>query len=226
MTVFILAGIIFGTLVSYLASPENFLGGFHTAHAISSNQQTHLVTVFKQNFNWIWQLGILAVFATILMFKHIKTIKNPFPMMVLYIYGLSLGGGFLLVPWLGDGFPRYYIPSYFILIFVTALLLRKIILRPSYFFTCIAIFFLGALVNFFSLYQAKKLNLSITSSPGYPLTNKKRLYLDNYKKFELDHKLAITGVAYGYYFSHADFVANSLGEQGVNNFLLTHSAKK
>lgn len=87
-------------------------------------------------------------------------------------------------------------------------------------------FFLGSLVNFFSLYQAKKLNLSITSSPGYALIKKKRLYLDNYEKFQLDQKPAITGIAYGYYFPNADFVANSLGAQGINNFLLMHSAKK
>lgn len=221
----IVFGAILGSLFSYYASPENFLGGISVMHRLSSNESVSLGQVFLHNITWTWPVFLLIVVCTWLIFQNKNSVAHKTEVTLLYLWGILLCAGYLFVPWGGDGFPRYYIPSAFILLFFATTVLGHVTLGEHFSRVIIAGTIIGIVFNLTYL-NARYMNReSISSGPGTSLDNKLQEYRKHYESFRETNRYVISDAAIGYYYRDIDFVGQALGERGINYVLQLHRSK-
>ncbi len=111
----------------------------------------------------------------------------------------------------------------FALLCFTIAILGHVAMNIVYLRVVTILLLVGVIINFSMLYLANKNSVSISSGPGTDLVRRSEYFLEKYHEFLADRKPVIVDAAFGYYYRDADFVGQSLGEQGIRNFLLKHN---
>ena len=216
------AGCLLGTMISYIASPENFVAGFHVMRRFSNVDIYTWFNVTMHNASWIWPLALLAGILASACVIQWKICLKDIEIVILCTWGILMTAGFLYPGWPGDGFPRHFIPAMLVLLSAVAAVLKKIELPRPAFKKALAVCCLGLCINFGLLGFYGSRGVSISSEPGTSLVARKNEYLKRYADFEGGGEPSAIDAAYGYYFRDADFINESMGEFWVKRFLTDH----
>lgn len=222
IAVVIILGILVGSVISYVLSPSNYLGGIGVMQRFSENATATISQMFVRNLKWTFPLFILFILSTYLSVVNLKRlVTKKFSVLVIYIWGSGIGLGYLLTPWGGDGFPRYYIPAVLLLLLFLVAMLKEYSVNVRFFVIGLILFFVGIVFNSVTLYSTHLQQVSITSGPGTFLRGKVHVYESSYQDY-LGHsqpKPIVIDAAFGYYYREADFLGQALGPVGIDKLL-------
>lgn len=214
-------GLSCGLLVSYSASPYNFLQGLDVMlrFKAQSSQRGYIETL-EALFPWIWQLFLLLLFNWSLLFIQLKKDKKlPYDVFMLLIWSSLMTGAYILSRWIGDGFPRYFCPSLVIAVLCSLLILRKMSLNSLFFRLAISVFGLLICLNCSLLYSYYSNSRALGSCPGAPLSEQEHIITTIYEHGMQKNQPIWAPVAVYYYHRDLDFFEISLSKQAIFSIL-------
>jgi hypothetical protein len=140
-----LAGLLFGNLFSYMFDSFNYLGGFNVMWRISK-ASLNLLEIISTRWQMVLVNVILFVLALVGLFSALK--KQDVVYLLFFVWGAALLIGFLVTSWAVD--PRYYAPSFLVLVSILPLTYEKINIQrvTSFVWAASAIMILASIINF------------------------------------------------------------------------------
>lgn len=207
----ICGGVFVGSLISWLFSPSDYMAWFDVAKRTS--KVSNSLHNFIVNLKFIYPvviLGFLALFVQLQSFKKKNVNQTP---LVLFLAGAMIFIAYMANGWLGDRFPRYYIPP-LILFFASLLtsdflntLPKRVNLDRLYWVTILFI-----LINCILL-SNKYINFtSITSHPRKPLQpHIEKMILIHSESKASPNEIYFYDSSLGYYYPDISFIGGSVG---------------
>jgi hypothetical protein len=207
-------GILSGMLFCYVFSPKDYVDGYVFMKNINAARMS-ILALIQAVGHLIYPAAIIVALAGFIFIFNLKNyLKQGSILFIWIVTGTALFAGFLHSGWIGDGFPRYFIPSTISLLFV--LLLTLPYLSKNKMNYLIGFLLIGCCFNLLSLTRAKLSSESITSVPGLNLDRMKTGMKALADKNITDPNL----IPYGYfgsryYFPEADIISNGFGLSGA-----------
>ncbi|MBN1585115.1 hypothetical protein JW899_01975 [Candidatus Uhrbacteria bacterium] len=128
LLVSIFVGLAFGNLASYVFEPSLYLSGWKLLSSMAQKQTLfgsaglmQLKTVTRERFVYIFPLLVTILFIGIHFLKRPRSFA--FPLLFGYLVSLALFFSFFFSTW--GSYPRYFAPSFIVLLTVGAIVFRK-----------------------------------------------------------------------------------------------------
>jgi hypothetical protein len=223
VSVAVVAGILAGSVLSYLLDPTNFLRGFELMHRFAT-APADWNAVLAMRWPWIRPVVGLAVAACVVAIISWRQLLSQPLILTVFLWGLALFGGFFLTAWSGDGFPRYFCPAAILLLFFLIESFRTVQIPRFVEIVFIGLLLAGSVRNVRTLRDSYRRGISITSLPGISMKEVMARYSKDYELFVAKREAVITDAAYGYYFPDASFAAQSMGIEEARKALVRWSA--
>jgi len=223
VSVAVVAGILAGSVLSYLLDPTNFLSGFEVMHRFAT-APADWSAVLAMRWPWIRPVVGLAVAACVVAIISWRQLLSQPVILIVLLWGLALFGGFFLTAWSGDGFPRYFCPAAILLMFFLIESFRTVQIPRFVEIVFIGLLLVGSVRNVRTLRDSYRRGISITSLPGISMKEVTAKYSKDYELFVANREAIITDAAYGYYFPDASFAAQSMGIEEARKALARWSA--
>jgi hypothetical protein len=218
MALGLILGLIVGVFICWALAPQDYLDGFQLMRTIRS-EHFSVVKLISIQFPLIYPLGFAIIGAIVAHGLSLRTPTNIVRSILLLFAGI-ISAGFLSSGWLGDYFPRYFIPSIIMLTGCIVLALPSIMKKVhlSIRVGCIAILLSGILLNTYTLAKRAVHNVSITSQPGLynPLTKE---IIQEASSMAAVGDIRRTHSSVAYYTDDTDFVSNALSPDVVTKLL-------
>ena len=207
-------GILSGMLFCYVFSPKDYVDGYIFMKNINGARMSIFVLIQAVG-HLIYPAAIIVALAGFIFACNLKVhLKNGSILFIWITTGIALFTGFLHSGWIGDGFPRYFIPS--IISLILFLLLTLPHLSKNKMNYLIGLLLIGLYFNLHSLTRAKLNNESITSVPGLNLGDMRavmKALVD--KNIENPNLIPYGYFGSRYYFPNADIISNGFGLSGA-----------
>lgn len=207
-------GILSGMLFCYVFSPKDYIDGYVFMKNINGARMS-IFTLIQAVGHLIYPAAIIVALAGLVFVFNLKIYLKQGSILFIWIAtGTGLFAGFLHSGWIGDGFPRYFIPS--IISLLLALLLTLKYLNKNKINYLICFLLIGVCFNLHSLAKAKLNNESITSMPGLNL-DRMKLGMEVLADKNMKDPNLIPYGFFGsrYYFPEADIISNGFGLSGA-----------
>lgn len=211
-------GLFTGILFSYLLSPKDYLDGYLLMTNMNS---AHLSIWGLVGATWklLYPAAALVGFASCLyLFQFKRSFEHGAITSISIATSFGMFAGFLNSGWIGDGFPRYFIPSVISLLPFLFVAVKGLTKYKGNHLTVILI--IGLVINVSALLQPYFRGESITSVPGLSMTKLRsdmtllvRQNLADRNSIPFDH----SGIRY--YFPDSDMVSNGMGLSGAKFIL-------
>ncbi|WP_146129730.1 hypothetical protein [Jezberella montanilacus] len=211
-------GLLAGILFCYLLSPKDYVDGYLLMRNMNGSHLPILGLV-RATWSFLYPVAALVGFA---LFLYIIRFKKNFeygPIIFIWLgSGIGMFTGFLNSGWIGDGFPRYFIPSVISLLPFLLIVLRETKRNKDVFLA--AILLIGLMINGLSLAQSYLHRESITSVPGLSTIKLRSDTISLVGQNSADRNLIpFDHFAIRYYFPDADMVSNGMGLAGAKFIL-------
>jgi hypothetical protein len=207
-------GLLSGMLFCYLFSPKDYVAGYVFMKDISGARMS-IFALIEAVGHLIYPAAIIVALAGFIFICNLKNhLKQGSILFIWITTGIALFAGFLYSGWIGDGFPRYFVPSIISLLlflFLTLPYLSKD--KMNY---LIGFLLIGVCVNLYSLTRSKLNSESITSVPGLRLDSMQatmKALAD--KNIENPNLIPFGYFGSRYYFPEADIISNGFGLSGA-----------
>lgn len=211
-------GILSGMLFCYVFSPKDYVDGYVFMKNINGARMS-IFALIQAVGHLIYPAAIIVALAGFIFVCNLKNYLKQGSILFIWITaGIALFTGFLHSGWIGDGFPRYFIPS--IISLILFLLLALPHLSKNKMNYLIGLLLIGLYFNLHSLTRANLNNESITSVPGLKLSEMKavmKALAD--KNIENPNLIPYGYFGSRYYFPNADIISNGFGLSGAKYIL-------
>jgi hypothetical protein len=207
-------GLLSGMLFCYVFSPKDYIAGYIFMRGINDARMS-IFTLIQAVGHLIYPAAIIVALAGFIFVCNLKKYLKQGSILFIWITtGIALFAGFLHSGWIGDGFPRYFIPS--IISLLLFLLMTLPYLSNNKMNYLIGFLLIGVCVNLYSLTRSKLNNESITSVPGLRLDSMQATMKALADK-NIENPNLIPYGYYGsrYYFPEADIISNGFGLSGA-----------
>ena len=214
----LIAGSALGVLFCLGVSAQEYLYGFSLMDRISRMHNT-AVAQFMRNLPFVYPLwGLIAVTVGILLaFAARRVLVERFLACVFAVWGTGIAVGFLWGAWVGDGFPRYFMPPLLLVgLFVILSCPRVLPAFPKPLTAVLALCVAGGIAaNLASLHDSATRGLSVTSHPGRNLTAFPA-HLDRViRRAHEEGIIIVDSSSVGIYSKTVEFVSEDMGWDGA-----------
>jgi hypothetical protein len=214
ISIIYILGLLTGMLGCYLLSPQDYLDGYSLIKNIQSTRYS-IYGLLQIVGHLLYPVIVLVIIViSILLFNLKKCLNEGVVLFSWWATGLGLFAGFLQSGWIGDGFPRYFIPAVVFLIAFLILTMKHVANTRIWF--AFVILFIGLSLNSYSLIRASISSGSITSVPGLDV-KRMRVEMEQLVKKNSENKNLIPFYYFGtrYYFPEADIINQAVGPSGA-----------
>lgn len=226
----LLIGAVAGMYFCYLFSPLDYMSGISLMGNINGSKADSFyysaLKLISLNYEVIAPIFFLMIFGLVGVYKNKNNIfEGEIGLLILYLWSIGLLVGFLQSGWIGDGFPRYFLPS--LLISGVFCITQIPYIFKSNTSMLISGFYLLLLfsVSVFSVEkELKKYNAgrSITVPGNY--IERKKMILKAGSEYKRDpFVVAVISPTIRYYFPEANFISIDIGMNDVLNKKLPDS---
>lgn len=219
-----------GMYACFLFSPFDYISGISLMGSINGSKTDSFyfsaIKLISLNYEVLVPIFVMMMFGLVGIYKNKNNIfENQIGLLILYFWSIGLILGFLQSGWIGDGFPRYFLPS---------LLISGVfgITQIPYIFDSnthtlssgIFLIFLLSLSVFNVDKEVKKYNAgrSITVPDNYVERRKMMLKAGSESKRD-PYIVAVISPTMRYYFPEANFISVDIGMKDVLNKKLPDS---
>jgi hypothetical protein len=208
-------GLSAGILFCYFLSPKDYLDGFSLMMGGVNATNLRIFDLIRVTGHLLYPTAMLVALVIVMYLFNFKKyfVTGAIPFLWASV-GVGTFVGFLYSGWIGDGFPRYFIPSMIFLLPFLIVSLPNLPKKLNVFLIIILICGVG--VNTLSLVESYRRNESITSVPGLDTAKLKSDSISLIQKNAADRNL-IPFDHFGtrYYFPDADVISIGMGLNGA-----------
>ena len=210
-----LVGLAVALAAVALVAPEAMAGGFSIARRAGS-AGPGIGFVLRRQIRFMYPAVALGIIATVVLLPHLREmLRRELAVAVIAAWGAAICTAYLLAGWMGDGFPRYYMPGIILLTLAAVVGLARLDVTARIRRAVASACLLGLAVNAVTLTERAVAGRSITSVPGAPLAAIEARFADNARRFAAEPQVFLDFVSFGIYHRNVDFVGLNLGADGA-----------
>jgi len=218
----LLIGAMGGMYACYLFSPLDYMSGISLMRSIngSKNNSSYfsVIELVGINYEILIPIFLMIIFGLIGVFKNkAKLFGEEIGLLILYLWSIGLLVGFLQSGWIGDGFPRYYLPSLLISgVFVVTQIPYVFNQGVRQYLTGLFLIFMLCISTLNIIKEIKKYNSgrSITVPGNY--VDRKRIIIKAAAESKKDpYAVAVISPTIRYYFPSTNFISIDIGMNDI-----------